>query len=218
MRTYAATRVPAAHATGYVFLLAGLCLLALIASSNAALAAVYTVDPDAFASGTLINNAFPGVTLTTMSDGAHGPEVYSLTDTFASTGNRVFAHSAPNPAEWGGPRYIYLRADFAGDASQVWADFIADDKSDSAAILRAFGADGTQVAMTQSVGTYTMGQVVSLSVSAPAISYVVLEGDPYNHLDAWRVDNLAYQPVPEPAAVLALLIGALGVPIVRRGR
>jgi hypothetical protein len=130
----------------------------------------------------------------------------------------VFAHTAPNPAEWGGPRYIYLRADFTSNASQVWADFIADDKSDSAAVLRAFGPDGTQVAMTQSAGSYSRGQVVSLSVSAPAISYVVLEGDPCNHLDAWRIDNLAYQPVPEPAAVLSLLIGALGLPIVRKGR
>ena len=80
-------------------------------------------------SGTLLNNAFPGVTLRALDlpVGAVllNDEVQSMTADFVTTGTLAFAHGTD--LTWGNGSFEYLRADFADGESEVTLDFIAND-------------------------------------------------------------------------------------------
>ena len=100
------------------------------------------VDPDDFAPGTNLTNAFAGVTLSVVSSNGvtpTGETIQSLTSTLASTGSRVFGRNGNNffnsSSNW-------FRADFAEPVDKVSIDIIGDDGSDPG-ILRALAADGT---------------------------------------------------------------------------
>lgn len=178
---------------------------------------VITVDPDAFSAGTVLNNAYPGVTLTALgwTDFAMtnpiGPNVLSTTSGRASTGTRVFGHTGSNPPGWGDGIWEYLRVDFAVDATWVSLDFIADNTNDNDAILEAYDASNNLVASAASVGNYNDPQVVTLTVSAPNIAYILALGDPIDKVHDWELDNLQYQPIPAPGAIL---LGGIGVALV----
>jgi hypothetical protein len=173
---------------------------AIIHSANAAT----VIDPDAYSAGTLLNNAFPGVTLS-----AHGStssaDVLSYTSPFASTGSRVFA-MYDGDYLWGDGDFDWLKAEFAGGASQVSLDFISND-GDENATLNAYDAAGNLVDQAVSIGLFDPYQVVTLTVSAPYIAYITAEGDPVNLLDNWVLDNLEYTPVPEPMMFSILGLG-----------
>jgi hypothetical protein len=130
-------------------------------------AALIAVEPDAFPAGTVLNNAFPGVTFTAIGDAGvlTNSNVLSLTDSHATTGTRVFGDTSGSPTAWGDGSFSYLRADFAAGATMVSLDFAADD-TDSNPFLRAFNSANVMVA-SASVGLVPLGSPVTLSVSAP---------------------------------------------------
>ncbi|MFK7751936.1 MAG: VPLPA-CTERM sorting domain-containing protein [Sedimentitalea sp.] len=190
--------------------LAGAAALSLF--SSAAFAVV--IDPDAFADGTDISNAFSGVTLSTVFAGVGDPAiditgtgaVYSHTTGTASTGTRGFAHSVTNEL-WGNGSFEYLRADFAAGASSVSLDFINNDNSDNNAELLAF--DGMGNLVDSMLFAANLNGPETLTVSGN-ISYVFAYWDQANRLDNGALDNLQYTAaVPLPAA-MPLMIGAFG--------
>jgi hypothetical protein len=163
--------------------------IVLLGSSIAS--AQIVVDADAFPPATILNNAYPGVTLTALG-AVPTSDVTSAASALASTGANVFSHTGGNQPGWGNGIFEYLRVDFASGAWQVSLDFIADDGSDQNAVLNAWNAGGVLVDTDVSIGTYTTGQVVTLTVADPDIAYITAEGDPPSGSDDWFLDNLVY--------------------------
>jgi hypothetical protein len=173
-------------------------------------AALINVEPDAFPAGTVLNNAFPGVTLRATGDSGvlSNSNVLSLTNPNATTGTRVFGDTSGSPASWGDGSFSYLRADFAATASMVLLDFAADDTSDSNPFLRAFNSANVMVA-SASAGLVPLGQPMTLTVSAPNIAYVTASWDDVHRVDNGILDNLRYAAVPEAGSCALLVIGVL---------
>jgi hypothetical protein len=183
-----------------------ICLVCMIVSGLSSLSNGVTVDPDAFPAGTVLNNAYPGVTLTALGDVVDS-YVLSYTSSLATTGDRVFGMTGGDYL-WGDGNYDYMKAAFASGAVQVSLDFIADDYDENATLV-AYDAIGNIVDQDASSGTYSPSQFVTLTVSAPYIAYIYAEGDPVYHIDNWALDNLVYTPVPEPATMVLLVLGSL---------
>jgi hypothetical protein len=181
--------------------------------------AVVVVDPDAFAAGTVLNNAFPGVTLTAVGDGGVllNSNVLSLTDPAATTGTRVFGDTSGSPAYWGDGSFSYLEVSFASGATWVSLDFAANDSFDTSPFLRAFDA-GNNVVAFASHGAVALGVPVTLTVSAPNIAYVRASWDEVGRAHNGVLDNLNYEPVPEPSTLLALSGGLAALAARRRRR
>lgn len=192
-------------------LLASLTLAILLGGT---VEAVIIVDPDAFPAGTVLNNAYPNVTLTALGD-VPNADVLSVEDTYTSTGTRVFGHNGDFPSDWGDGWDNWLRVDFAIGATEVSLDFIADDYPDENAVLSAYDPSGILVDQMSSTGTYGAGDVVTLTVTAPYVSYILAEPD-VGGRDNWRLDHLVYEPIPEPATVSLLGLG--GLALIRRRR
>lgn len=183
--------------------------------------AMITVEPDAFPVGTVLNNAYPGVTLTALGPATGGDtRVLAYTHSLASTGTLVFGDPGEtfNQTSWGDGNWDYLKADFAVGATTVSLDFISDNHSDANPVLAAYDSSNNLVASATVGGTYSAGQVVTLTVSASNIAYIYALGDPLSPIptggggtDAWVLDNLQYQPIPAPGAIL---LGGIGVAVV----
>ena len=187
--------------------------LALTALAAGGQARAVTVDPDAFAHGTVIRNAFPNVTLTAQGCNLPNDNVLAWTDPLASTGINSFAHGITHylqeELEWGNGYNHWMRADFANGAIRVSIDFIADDDTDDDALLRAFNAGGTELDSDASVGVYSTGEVVTLTVEAPDIAYVLIEPD-VGAGSAWHLDHLVYDEttvIPEPVSAFGVMMG-----------
>ena len=121
-------------------------ILGLPFASSSAMAAITVIDPDAFAAGTVLNNAYPGVTLTALGEPGvlSNSDVIAVASANASTGSHVFGPSGGLVSTaWGNGFYEWLRADFADGATWVSLDFIADDASDGNAELKAYDSGGT---------------------------------------------------------------------------
>jgi hypothetical protein len=180
----------------------------------AAPAAAATIDPDAFAAGTNISNAFAGVTLRTVRTGANlndilGIEsVYSVTDGGATTGTRAFGQSAGD-SSWGNGSFEYLEAIFDNPIASVSLDFFANDGSDSNPQLLAFDAMGAQIAI-DSGGTITQGSPITLTVTGTGIKSIRAYWDEINRVENGGLDNLVFNAVPEPAT-WAMMIGGFGL-------
>lgn len=161
---------------------------------------VTIVDPDAFPAGTDITNAFPGVTLTTrdgVAPGANSRSVTSDFDALASSGTRAFAHDGGDTT-WGNGQFEILRADFIGGASLVSLDFFANDAGgDTNAQLLAFNASDVQLDI-DSVASVPADGFVTLTVSAPGIAYIAAYWDEINRSQNGGLDNLRFEPIPEP--------------------
>lgn len=200
-------------------LLKGVCA-AVIMTAGSISANAATVDPDAFAAGTVLDNAFAGVTLSIVGDGfgsadgssviAIDPSAESAEPFSSSTGSLSFGHTSANsfPHLFREPGFKALRADFSGGASSVSIDFISNDSADTG-LLQAFSA--TDVLL----GTYT---TASLGFSAfetmtlsgiGNISYILASGD--SGASSGGLDNLSFvsAAIPLPAAGW-LLLGAVG--------
>ncbi len=187
-------------------------VLAILAMIPVAAADSITIDPDAFAPETVLNNAFPNVVLTAEGDNLVNANVLALDSQWTSTGSRVFGHTSPgyfpeDRLQWGNGFGNRLRVDFAVGAISVSLDFIADDSDDDNALLRAFDAQGGLIDTAISTGTYCEGEIVTLTVAGPHIAYVEAAPDPGGGA-AWRLDHLVYDPVPEPATLCLLAVGA----------
>jgi len=167
---------------------------------------IVVVDPDAFASGTNISSAFPGVTLS--GPGQSITSVFSYTDFLASTGTQLFG-SGDNGVYWGDGSNAGMRIVFAALTNYVSIDIIGNDSSDTGQ-LQAFSTSDTLL------GTYTTGELstgnvenASISRAVPDIAYAIALG-------TWRddvsLDNLRYESVvPEPSTIALLGMGALGL-------
>jgi hypothetical protein len=170
--------------------------------------AAIIVDPDASPAGTDITNSFPGVTLTTrdgLAPGTNSRAVTSAIDALATTGTRVFAHDSGNTT-WGDGTFEFLRADFAGGATSVSLDFFANDSGgDRNAELLAFNAANVQVAIN-TVTFIPANTFATLTVSASSISYVAAYWDRIAHIENGGLDNLRYEPIPEPSMLTLLTI------------
>ena len=181
-------------------------------STGAVEASDITVDPDAFPIGTVLNDAYPGVTLTAPGDSNVLPNsnVLALASQWVSTGSNAFGNSEPRRGDaWGNENFDYLRADFAMGALTVSLDFISnDDSGDQNAVLKAFDSLGVLVDM-DITDLVPGGEFVTLTVSAPYIARVHAEWDNINRIENGALDCLTYEPVPEPATVALLGLGSL---------
>lgn len=188
-------------------------ILALVISTGVASADLaVVVDPDAFAAGTDISNAFAGVSLSAVGpgwDGTTSSNVLSIdpTNNFkASTGDLVFGHDGSLPPYWREEGLLQLRADFAVISTDVQIDFISDDSRDYGRLL-AYDAGGTLVDSADTLQMTAPDQVKTLMVSGD-IAYVIAGG--IDGQSAVGLDNLQFNPVPVPGAVLLGILG-LGV-------
>lgn len=187
-----------------------------VVSAPSIASAITIVDPDAFAAGTELTNAFPGVTLTTRDDlapGNNSRDVTSETNVLATTGSRVFAHDSGNTA-WGNGIFEFLRADFAGGASQVSLDFFANDSGgDTNAQLLAFDSSDTLVD-SAFAAFVSLNSPVTLTVSDPNIAYIAAYWDEIDRDQNGGLDNLRFEAVsavPESGTMTLLGLGLLGL-------
>lgn len=190
--------------------------LFLAISSITASAALINVDPDAFASGTDISNAFAGVTLS--GPGQANSAVFSLASGLASTGSNIFG-SGDDGNEWGNGFNAGMRVDFAALTDFVSIDIIGNDSSDDGRLL-AYDAMNTLLA-TYTTGALGTGQVETALISRGSadIAYVIATGDA-NESDSISLDNLNYNSgvIPEPASIALLGLGIAGIGYQRRKR
>jgi hypothetical protein len=187
-------------------------ILFLMLAGSAASGALVTVDADAFPAGTVLNNAFPGVTLSALGDPGvlSNANVFSMTDAQATTGSRVFGDTSISPTLWGNGSFSYLRADFASGASLVSLDFAANDPSDNNPYLKAYNSANVLVA-SASAGLVSLGSPVTLTVSAPNIAYILASWDDLRRIDNGVLDNLKYDASPIPEPISLLIWGACGL-------
>jgi hypothetical protein len=207
-------------------LVAALVAASAILGSGAAEAALITIDPDAFAAGTLLTNAFPGLTLRSIGagfDGDSDADIYGrdplafLEPYNASTGGLVFGTNDPDyPHLFGGTGAATFRVDFASPVSLVRLDGISNDESD-AARLQAYNSSNVLLATytTASLGTSAFETMI-VSSAASDIAYVVASGVSG---DSVGFDRLQYEAeaVPEPTT-LALFGAGLVALRARRKR
>ena len=108
-------------------------------------------------------------------------------------------------AEDGDPVFRLL---FSTAISSISLDFGSNEFTFGGAGLFAYNAAGTLVATKTTVDSGGVNQTVSLSGLVGVVTVAVVPGG-YN--DYIAVDNLNFQPVPEPSALAALALPVLGL-------
>lgn len=182
--------------------------LMVVGGLGALASAQVSVEPDAFAPGTDLTNAFAGVTLTSSSS---GPVFAFIAPAGrATTGRLVFGNRAFSgfEDEWGAGAPTF-RADFAAPVLSVSIDVIGNDSFDLGS-LRAFDASNNLLD-TALTGALVTNQFQRLTVSSGSqnIAYVIASGD-LGGTESISLDNMSYV-VPAPGTlVLAGLIGLVG--------
>lgn len=183
------------------------------------------VDPDAFAAGTDISNAFAGVTLATVRTGADVnvplsvDPVFSVSDGGATTGTRAFGQTAAD-STWGNGAFEYLLATFSANVTSVTLDFFAnDDGGDAGPQLLAFDEFGNLVDTGQAIFVLA-GQSVTLTVNG-SIRSVRAYWDEANRQENGGLDHLTFETaaaaVPEPGGLLLAALAGLAL-LGARGR
>jgi hypothetical protein len=189
-------------------------------------AAPVVVDPDAFAPGTDLSNAFAGITLSAVGGGfGAGPAVFAVDSLsqpnepfMASTGRLVFGtNSQIFPHLFREPTFLALRVDFAAATDAVAIDFISND-ADDVGFLQAFDAANNLL------GTYTTAslatnqfETMSLAFGSANIAYILASG--LDGLSSGGLDHLRYNSaatVPEPTALLLVGTALLALRLGRR--
>jgi len=191
-------------------------ILAIMAMATPMAKAVVIVDPDAFPGGTVLNNAYTGVTLTALGDPGVllNSDVVAIASANASTGSNVFGNNDVQGFNdcWGDGYYDWLRVDFARDATWVALDFITNDAGDGNAELKAYDSGGNLVASAgPSYVPGPAGNFLTLQVSAANIAYVEAHWDNISRIENGQLDNLQYVPIPAPGAIL---LGGIGIGLV----
>lgn len=187
-------------------------------------AAIVVVEPDAYADGVDISNAFAGVTLSASGTSPINTTVIAHA-TLASTPPNAFAYMGSSgiadawyPFPGDGRPHAYLRADFVYPTDWVAIDVISNDSSpNDFGALQAFDAGGSLLATASSVGLLS-GQFQTISIARPSadIAYVLASGYyavPGNPMTADNVnlDRLQFNLVPEPATLSLVVLGGLGL-------
>ncbi|KKN76798.1 hypothetical protein LCGC14_0366650 [marine sediment metagenome] len=126
-----------------------------------------SVEPDDFPAGTVLTNAFDGVTLTI--EGYAGV-VTSVASDYSSTGARVFGHDY---MDYWNHYYEWLRADFHTPVAEFSIDIIGNDNDDPA-IVRAYDA-GYNLLEEVIDPAQPAGQVRTVTISRPTadIAYML---------------------------------------------
>jgi hypothetical protein len=156
-------------------------------------------EPDGFADGAVLNDAFERVTLA-VANSSNVPstffQVQALTDSFHSTGSKVFAESGI-PFWTSGFRF---RGDFDATVSHVSLDFIGSSTlSTQVGTMLVFDAAGNLLE------TITTSGLLANQVQTMTASHATADID---HIVAYtlegafgRLDNLRFGPAAEPSTV-----------------
>lgn len=193
-----------------LYLVIGLVSLAFTLKTPAQL---ITIEPDNYSSPTLLNHAFPQVSLVTA--GANNlPIPFDVTAVYdgfgyASTGTNVFGHAGGIPF-WNSDRR--LRMDFASPANYLAIDFIGGEFfTNEFARLEVFSSTGNLLGSYQSAPR-AADSVETMFISRPAgdiawaVAYLPPEGGVFG-----RFDRLQFSVVPEPTVFALLAATALAV-------
>lgn len=193
--------------------------LALTLSTSIASAILITVDPDDFADGTDISNAFSGITLSAIDGGNNvllTSSVFSQASSLASTGTQVFGHDGIFTQTWANGLVGDLRIDFLQATDFVSIDIIANNGFDPG-FLEAYDSSGTLLDSFVTQGDLGSGtsETASISSASANIAYVIASGLSGNDVG---LDNLTYNSatVPEPTVLALLSFGLLGIGIAKR--
>jgi hypothetical protein len=191
-------------------------MLSVILLSTSAANAIETLDPDDVAAGD-ISNAWWGVTLSAVggSWGA-GSAVHGVAPThFTKGGDRVFGHTGSNQDLWWGKDELHFRADFTSClATDVWLDFIGDDRFGNGDIGELYAYDASDnVVDSAFTSNLTYDKLQTLHVShAAGIAYIIAFGNDDGYtMDTIGLDNMEWEAIPAPGAIL---LGSLGVGLV----
>lgn len=193
----------------------------LISLSALATTTAAVVDPDAFAVGTNISAAFPGVTLSAVGGGfGAGPDIFSVDPTAhaepfnASTGRLTFGtNSSSFPHLFREPGFLEMRVDFANPAKSVSLDYIGNNGSDTG-VMRAFNSSDVQVGNYTTVSlTVSQFETMTITRPSPDIAYVLAGGNSGG--SSGGLDHLRYV-VPEPSTFALAALGLLGMGYRRR--
>jgi hypothetical protein len=115
------------------------------------------------------------------------------------------------------PDRYEVRADIAGGAGTVSVDLGDLNQDPDRLFLEAFNAAGTRVGYAEELIDPSFIGMRTLSLSAPDIAYVVFGGRPPSGGGSTVFsDNFTYEVVPEPAALVPVVVAAAGLALRRR--
>jgi len=199
-------------------------MVSVILMSTSVATAMTTVDPDAFPpSGTDISTAFWGVELSAVGGGwGSGTAVLAIAPTsFTEGGDLVFGHSGSNQDVFWGEDSLHFRADFTSSlATVVSLDFIGNgelNERPDVGILQAYDAGGNPIPGPNGwaqTGELMKDDVERLTVSdAGGIAYIIAYGKYHNSVyqDSIGLDNMEWEAIPAPGAIL---LGSIGIALV----
>ena len=200
-----------------------LVMASVVLLSTSVATALVTVDPDAYSAGTNISTKFWAVTLSAVGGGWNGggPGVLAIDpsgrplDFEPSTGDLAFGTDDGQwPHLFWGKNKLHFRADFAVLATEVSLDFIGNGVySSDVGELWAYDSGGNVVDSTFT-GTLLRNDVETLTVSdAGGIAYILAYGTQTStsSWDALGLDNMQWEPIPAPGAIL---LGSIGIGLV----
>jgi len=203
-------------------------MASVVLLSTSVATALVTVDPDAYPAGTNISTKFWAVTLSSRGNGWNMPStdkpigrIISIDPTGLpmdfepSTGDLAFGTKDRDyPHLFWGKNQLHFRADFAVLATEVRLDFIGNSIYNSdVGELWAYDSGGSVVDHT-ATGVLWKNDVETLTVSdAGGIAYIIAYGLYHNadYSDTLGLDNMQWEPIPAPGAIL---LGSIGIGIV----
>ncbi len=157
----------------------------------------YTVEPDNYTSGTVLNTVVPGVTLSAHGSYATDNQVLAMTSSYPSTGTMGFGNTYWGPYWYNGEEELW--ADFASPVSSVSIDTASYYSSDQAQ-LRAYDASGNLLA-TYITPVLTPGQVATMTITRPTADIAEIRATGYGG-EYVSLDHLtAVGTSAEPSAV-----------------